>query len=233
MYLIFIVWNANRCWKTKNHDNIFRAQNVEIIHTPRWGGTLKTVLSGHDKCSSYSTSDPCDSRLLSVLQKLLRLKGNVAVFYPHCFCSSPPLASSSTPAGYPTIQLNSDIIYLELASDLAIWGFNPKRLPPLKMLTAFYRLPDVKNWLIGKDPDAGKDWSRRRRGRQRMRWVDGITDSMDVSLSKLGEWWWTGRPGVLRSTGSQESDMTELLDSNRPAVREEFPQPLLWFHDLL
>ena len=35
--------------------------------------------------------------------------------------------------------------YLELASDLAIWGFNPKRLPPLKMLTAFYRLPDVKN----------------------------------------------------------------------------------------
>ena len=66
-----------------------------------------------------------------------------------------------------------------------------------------------------------------------MRWVDGITDLMDVSLSKLGEWWWTGRPGVLRSTGSQESDMTELLDSNRPAVREEFPQPLLWFHDLL
>ena len=47
-----------------------------------------------------------------------------------------------------------------------------------------------------------------------MRWVDGITDSMDVSLSKLGEWWWTGRPGVLRSTGSQESDMTERLNSN-------------------
>ena len=41
--------------------------------------------------------------------------------------------------------------------------------------------PHAKSWLIGKDSDAGRDWSRRRRGRQRMRWLDGITDLMDVS----------------------------------------------------
>ena len=42
-----------------------------------------------------------------------------------------------------------------------------------------------------------------RRGWQKMGWLGGITDSMDVSLSKLRSWWWAGRPGVLQSMGSQ------------------------------
>ena len=47
--------------------------------------------------------------------------------------------------------------------------------------------PDAKNWLIGKDPYAGKDWRLRRRVQQRMRWLDAIANSVDLCLSKLQE----------------------------------------------
>ena len=47
--------------------------------------------------------------------------------------------------------------------------------------------PNVKNWLFGKDPDAGKDWKWEEKGATEVRWSDSITDSMDMSLSKLRE----------------------------------------------
>ena len=45
----------------------------------------------------------------------------------------------------------------------------------------------MKSQVIGKDPDLGKIEDRRRRGVQRMRWLGGITDSMDMNLRKLQE----------------------------------------------
>ena len=47
--------------------------------------------------------------------------------------------------------------------------------------------PDVKSQLIGKDPDVGKIEGRRKGGRQRMRWLDGITGSLDMGLGGFQE----------------------------------------------
>ena len=55
---------------------------------------------------------------------------------------------------------------------------------------------------------------RRRRGQQRMRWLDGITNSMGMIWVNSGSWWWTGRPGVLRFMGSQRVGHDWVIELN-------------------
>ena len=62
--------------------------------------------------------------------------------------------------------------------------------------------PDVKSWLIWKDPDAGKDWGREEKGRGWDGWMASPTQWTWVWVD-AGSWCWTGRPGVLRFMGLQ------------------------------
>ena len=78
--------------------------------------------------------------------------------------------------------------------------------------------PDVKSWLIGKDPDAGKDWGQEEKGTTEDEMV-GWHHRLDGHIwVNAWSWWWTGRSGMLRFMGLQRAghdwatELTELTD---------------------
>ena len=73
---------------------------------------------------------------------------------------------------------------------------------------------DVKSWLIGKDPDAGKNEGRRRRGWDRKRLLNSITDSMDMNLSKFWETVKDRRAWCAAVHGIAKSGTWQQLNSN-------------------
>ena len=79
--------------------------------------------------------------------------------------------------------------------------------------------PDVKNWLIGKDPDAGKDWRREEKGTTEDEMV-GWHHQRNGHWVWVGSgsWWWTRKPGMLKSMGSQRvrQDWATELNKSMP-----------------
>ena len=72
--------------------------------------------------------------------------------------------------------------------------------------------PDMKNWLIWKDPGSGKDWRQEKGMTGWDGWMASLTQWTWVWV-RSGSWWWTGRPGVLLSMGFQRVEhdwVTEL-----------------------
>ena len=107
-----------------------------------------------------------------------------------------------------TARRSNQSILMEISPGISLEGMMLK----LKLQYFGHLMQRVDS--LGKTLTLGGIGGRRRRGRQSMRWLDGITDSMDVSLSELRELMmdraWMEEPGGLLSMGCTESDTTEV-----------------------
>ena len=98
----------------------------------------------------------------------------------------------------PWIARRSNVLILkEISPEYSLEGLI------LKLKRQYFGHLMRRTDLFGNTLMLGKIEGRRRRGRQRMRWLDGITDAIDMSLVGSGTWWWTGKPGMLQYVGSQ------------------------------
>ena len=91
---------------------------------------------------------------------------------------------------------------------------------------------DAKNWLIRKNPFAGKDWRQEEKGTTEDEWLDGITDSLDMSLRKLWEMVKVRCVAVQRVVKSRTwlSDRMELSDIKMNKITWSLPSQGFLLH---
>ena len=94
-----------------------------------------------------------------------------------------------------TVMRSNQSILKEISPEYSLEGLM------LKLKLQYFGYLIWRNFSFEKTLMMGKIEGGKRRGRQRMRWLDGITDSIVWVNSR--SWWWMGRPGVLQSVGSQ------------------------------
>ena len=95
-----------------------------------------------------------------------------------------------------TERRSNQCILKEISPEYSLEGLMLK-------LTPILWSPDAKNWLIGKDPDAGKDWRQEQKGTTKDEMVGWHLQLDGHEFEETQSWWWTGRPGVLQWMWSQ------------------------------